>query len=75
MVPIMAEDPLQQAERHVRQFEENVRRQRDILDEMERDKYPEAAERARAVLATYEESLRLGREHLGIERRERGFEP
>lgn len=71
----MAEDPLAMAERHVREFEANVARQRVILDEMIREDHPTEAEQAKAALATYEDSLRLAHEHLRMEREARGLEP
>jgi len=71
----MAEDSLGQAERHVRKGEERVRRQTEILADLERDNHPRLAQEAKKVLAVLEETLRLSREHLHREQGERGAEP
>jgi hypothetical protein len=62
------ETPLAQAERHVAEGEQRLARQRSILEQMERDKHPGAAEQARKVLAVMEQSLRLSQQHLEAER-------
>lgn len=67
------EDPLALAERQVRSFEENVARQKTLLEKMERDGHPQIVVRTREVLAAYEESLRLARERLRTERVGRGL--
>jgi len=59
---------LQLAERHVLEGEDRIARQRAIIATMERDHHPEVAERARSILATMEESLRLARQHFEAER-------
>lgn len=64
------ETRLEMAERHVVEGEARVARQREILAEIVEHNHPEAAERARALLAAMEHSLRLGREHLDRLRRE-----
>ena len=69
------EDPLAQAERHVREGEEHVARQAAIIDELDRDNHPAAAARARKVLQTLRESLELARGHLRLERQARGLPP
>jgi hypothetical protein len=56
---------VEQAERHVRQAENLVARQAEIIAELERDGHPASALRARTVLATLCHSLALAREHLG----------
>jgi hypothetical protein len=57
------------AERHVAEAEARVKRQEQIVAEMTRDKHLEAAARARAVLATFCETLTLMRSHLATLRR------
>jgi len=59
---------LQLAERHVLEGEDRIARQRAIIATMERDHHPEVAERARSILVTMEESLRLARQHFEAER-------
>ncbi len=68
------ETPLETAEQHVRDARERVRRQRQILSDMERDDHPRAAELARQTLIIFEENLRLAHEHLELERAHWGKE-
>ena len=68
-----SEDALTQAERHVREAEGRVAHLRAIIEELDRDGHPEAAARARAVLATLRRSLELARERLRLEREARGL--
>ncbi len=69
------EDPLAQAERHVRQAEAHVAQQRAIVARLDRDQHGEAATIAREMLATLEHTLELARAHLRLERAERGLPP
>jgi len=59
---------LQVTQRHVLEGEERVSRQRAMIETMERDHHSEIAAKARVILATMEESLRLARKHLEAER-------
>jgi hypothetical protein len=61
---------LKKAERHVVEGEARVARQREILTRMVEHNHLNAALSARALLATMEHSLQLGREHLDRLRRE-----
>src|SRR5689334_12085011 len=58
------ETDLDRAKRHVAEAEAHVARQKQIIDEMERDDHPEAAERARNLLATFCRTLEVMRAHL-----------
>ena len=69
------EDALARAERHVREAEEHVAHLVGIVEELDRDNHPEAADRARKVLATLRQSLKLSRDHLRREREGRGLAP
>ena len=71
---IRLEDPLAEAERLVREAEERVTGKRALSDRLEQDGHPELAVSARAVLAVYERTLELLREHLHLERQARGLE-
>jgi hypothetical protein len=62
------ESPLSQAQRHVLENEQRVARQRDIIAEMDRDEHPKVAAKARRLLETMEETLRLARQHLEFEK-------
>ena len=53
------ETPLEMGERHVAEGEVRIARQREIVEEMDRDNHPNAAATARRVLAVMEDSLRL----------------
>jgi hypothetical protein len=66
------EDALARAERHVREAERHVAHLAAIVDELDRHNHPEAAERAKKVLATLRRSLELSRDHLRLERLGRG---
>jgi hypothetical protein len=61
------ESPVVQARRHVIQFERRVERQKQLIEELERDKHPAVAAQGRRVLEVLEESLRLARVHLQLE--------
>ena len=50
------------AAKRIADAEARVARQEQIVAEMERDRHPRAAERARAVLGTMRQSLRAMRE-------------
>jgi hypothetical protein len=70
-----SEDHLAQAERHVREGEKHVAHLLAIIEQLEADGHPRAAERARTILATLRRSLELARNHLRIEREARGIGP
>ncbi|MBV8096596.1 MAG: hypothetical protein JO110_25810 [Acetobacteraceae bacterium] len=71
----MTEDALARAQRHVWEAERHVAHLVRIIEELERSPvHGSAAATARKVLGTLQESLRLAREHLSMERRERGLE-
>jgi len=57
---------LELAERHVVEAEVRIARQQQLIDRMERDKHPEVAARARAILVTFNATLELMREHLEL---------
>jgi hypothetical protein len=63
----MAESPLQLATRHVLEGERHVAKQRQILENLERDGYAEPARQAREMLAEFEQTLADHREHLKLE--------
>ena len=67
------EDPLAQAERHVREGAERVERQTAIHAKLVRDGHETEADQARAVLETLKETLAIARDHLRIEREQRGL--
>ena len=70
------EDPLTQAERHVRDGERRVASIAGVADKLgEAPKHGLEAARAKKVLSTLQRSLELAREHLRMERQERGLEP
>jgi hypothetical protein len=58
------ETDLEMAERHVVEAEARIERQKQIIAEMERDNHPEAAERARDLMATFCRTIELMRAHL-----------
>ncbi|CAH2603573.1 conserved protein of unknown function [Rhodovastum atsumiense] len=62
-----AEEHLAQAVRHVREGEQRIARQMMIVDTLEKDDHPKAAEQAKQVLDVLRRSLELAREHLRIE--------
>jgi hypothetical protein len=69
------EDALAQAERHVREAEAHLAHLVAIIEEVDRDDHPKAADRAKKGLATLRHSLELPRDRLRIEREARGLEP
>lgn len=64
-----------QAERHVREGAERVKRQAALAEQLERDGHRKAAEAAWGPLSALEESLQIAREHLRIQREEAGLKP
>ena len=68
------EDALAQSERHVQEGEACVNRQRQLARELERDGNTAEVAEARSILAMFEHTLVLMRDHLSIERRERGLD-
>ncbi len=63
-----AESPVAVARRHVEEAERRVARQRSLVAELERDKHFAMVGHARKILEVLEESLRLARVHLELER-------
>jgi hypothetical protein len=64
----MAEDPLAQAQRHVREGEQRVAQQIDRIARMKADGDSERAiTSGEAVLVTLRRTLELAREHLALE--------
>jgi hypothetical protein len=63
-----SDSPVAVAERHVAEAEQRVARQRRLIEELVRDKHLVTAEQARKVLRLLEDSLRLARIHLELER-------
>ena len=70
------EDALAQAERHVREGEARIARLTRLINDLDGDRQPDAAARARAgeLLATMQESLKLARRRLRMQRKERDLE-
>ena len=64
----MAETPLEQAERHVREGEDRVERIMALIDRLETQGRKDEAIEARTLLALLQETLRLARQHLDHER-------
>jgi hypothetical protein len=62
------ETHLEQAERHVREIEEAIVGQKATVAEMEQDGDAAILAQARRLLANMEETLRVARNHLEIER-------
>jgi hypothetical protein len=62
------ESPIVLAERHVAEGERRIARQRTLIVRLERDKHATTAEHARRILEVLQESLRLARVHLELER-------
>jgi vacuolar-type H+-ATPase subunit H len=60
----MSETPVEQSRRHIREGEARIKRQIELLAELERDGHYEAAQRARELLATMTEFLVAARQHL-----------
>jgi hypothetical protein len=69
-----AESPLEEAERHVREGEGKIARQKEILAKLERDDHVAIAYDGRHLLALMQQTQRLSREHLKIERLKDGGE-
>lgn len=59
-----SESPLEAADRHVREGEERVAKQRTLIAELERDNHPTLLPVARALLAELEAALRWSQENL-----------
>lgn len=62
------QSPIALAEWHVAEAERRIARQRTLIVQLERDRHATAAERGRKILGVLEESLRLARVHLQMER-------
>jgi hypothetical protein len=58
-----AETPLEEAERHIREYEARITRQEALVGEMERHGHAQAAARARDLLKTFRETLRVAQDH------------
>ena len=68
-----AESPIEMARRHVAEADQRVARQKALLDELLRDGHAgRGIAQARSVLEVLEQSLRLAREHLRLEREHYG---
>ena len=67
-----AESPVAVARRHVVDAERRVARQKRLIETMERDRHMSMAANGRKVLSVLEESLRLARVHLELERKHYG---
>ncbi len=66
------ESPVAVAERHVAEAERRIARQRKLIEQLERDKHTVAADHGRKVLVVLQDSLRLARVHLELEREHYG---
>ncbi len=66
------EDPIAQAQRHVREAEAHIARQSKLIEELERDGHTRMAEQARTVLNTIRHTLELARQHLRLEQKHHG---
>lgn len=53
------ETPLEMAQRHIAACEVRIARQREIIEEMDRDHHPAAAATARRALAVMEQTLQV----------------
>ena len=62
------EDPVAQAERHVREAENRIARQRSLIYELESHGHTASANDARDLLKTFQDTLTVARNHLRIER-------
>ncbi|MBV9198564.1 MAG: hypothetical protein JO320_04565 [Alphaproteobacteria bacterium] len=62
------------AERHVREAEERIARQHEIIAELDRDGHQRMAAKARQLLAAFQQTLDLAHHHVRRERREKGLE-
>jgi len=71
-VPLLPNNILARAERHVQESAELVARQMTIIEGLEKAGQSQKVEQARMVLGTLERSLELARDHLRIERRLHG---
>lgn len=67
--PETPETPLEVADRHVREGEERIAKQRALIAELERDQHGQLLPGARELLAQLEASQRLVREHQQHEQR------
>lgn len=65
------EDKLGEAERHVREGEQQIARLKAQIAKLENDGHFGAAEEPRRLLATFEQTQRLHVEHLELERAEK----
>jgi hypothetical protein len=61
---------VQRAFRHVREGEQRVARQRQLLEQLIRDRHVSEVEPARQLLAALERSVSLARDHLRHEEEE-----
>ncbi len=62
------DSPVEVAERHVAEAERRIARHRKLIETLERDKHINMLPHARRILELLEESLRLARVHLQLER-------
>ena len=68
----MNEALLQMEERYIAQLERPIARQEEIIEELVRDSHQRTAETARVLLTTFQNSLRLAREHADGSRHSNG---
>ncbi len=66
------ESPVAMAERHVVEAEARIERHKKLIATLERDKHSRMIPHARKILEVLEESLRLARVHLQLEREHHG---
>ena len=67
------ESPLEMAARHVAEAEQRIARQQTMLETLKRDGHSgRIIAEAQTILATLNQSLRLAKQHLELERRHYG---
>ena len=66
----MRETPLEKAERHVREGEVLIARQREIVFDLEQGGYSGLAKRGRQLLSGLESNLKMAQERVQRERRQ-----
>ena len=69
LMDVPAESPFEMAERHIREGEEHVAKQKALIVELERDGHDNMLPAARELLALFEQTLATHREHAAVERR------
>ncbi|WP_207540366.1 hypothetical protein [Sabulicella rubraurantiaca] len=71
----LREGPLAMAERHAREAEEHVARQRVRVEALQSYGHPRAVELAQLTLETMQNYLGMAQKHLRSERKRHGLEP